>query len=269
MASELQSHFGLNCLPFTREVAVGQHWEHEQFIEAKASLREVIEDRMSGALIAPAGSGKTQVLRGLVDRLPAARFTVHSFKVNGISKRDFCRHLAHAVGAKPAGHTAALVTSLQERFGDLVHLESRRPVLLIDEAHDLRPEVLKLLRVMTNFEMDSKLVLSVILCGQPPLRQMLARAEMEAISRRLAVYCSLRTLDRRETRRYVEHRLAVAGAASEVVSPSGYEAIFECSQGNLRACDRIALASLKLAARRKENVVDAELVGQARASVLP
>ena len=47
--------------------------------------------------------------------------------------------------------------------------ESLRPVIILDEAHDMRPEVLAILRVLTNFEMDSKLVVSIVLAGQPRL----------------------------------------------------------------------------------------------------
>jgi type II secretory pathway predicted ATPase ExeA len=53
----------------------------------------------------------------------------------------------------------------------LVDQDSLRPVIVIDEAHDMRPDVLAVLRVLTNFEMDSKLVVSLVLCGQPPLRR--------------------------------------------------------------------------------------------------
>jgi len=269
MSADVQAHFGLTHLPFTREVRIIHQWQHSQFLEVKQELKDVVEERMSGALIAPAGSGKTQVLRSLVADLPSARYAVTAVKVTGLSMRDFCRHIATAVGAKAAGHTGALVNSLQERFTNLVQMESQRPVLVLDEAHDLRPEVLQLLRLVTNFELDSRLVVSVLLCGQPPLRQLLASAAQEAVSRRIAYFGQLRTLDRSETRSYVEHRVHTAGATSELWSSSGYDALFECSQGNLRATDRIALASLKAAVRRKVYVVDAELVGQARATVWP
>ena len=266
---DVRSHFGWNHLPFTREVPLEQQWTHPQFTEVQHALREVVQERMSGALIAPAGCGKSQVLRALVGSLPRARYAVTTVKVNGLSKRDFCRHLAKTVGAEPCGHTAALVAKLQDRAELMVQQEGLRPVLVLDEAHDLRPEVLQLLRLMTNFELDSKLVLSVVLCGQPPLRQMLRRDEMEAISRRLAFYGQLRTLDRDETRAYVNHRLHSVGATADLFSAGGQDALFECSQGNLRATDRLALASLKVAATRKLDVVGAEHVAEARQRVLP
>lgn len=88
-----------------------------------------------------------------------------------------------------------------------------RPVLLLDESHELRPDVLGMLRILTNFDMDSRLVLSLVIAGQTPLRALLARDEQEAMARRIIHYAQLRLLARDEHAQYVAHRCAVAGAA--------------------------------------------------------
>jgi general secretion pathway protein A len=137
---------------------------------------------MSAALIAPAGTGKTALLRRLRDGLPDACYHVHYVKVTGLSKRDMCREIAVACGAQPAGSYPMLVRRLQERFEATSHEEGRRPVLLLDESHELRPDVLGMLRILTNFDMDSRLVLSLILAGQTPLRALLAHDEHEAMA---------------------------------------------------------------------------------------
>ncbi len=269
MKSDLQGHFGLSSTPFTRELPVSKRWPHPQFIDAHDALRDAVESRQSAALISPPGTGKSQVLRALVDGLPDARYRVTVVKVNGLSKRDFCRHLATSVGAKAAGHTAALVRSLQSHVSGIVSTQGRRPVLVVDEAHDLRGEVLSLLRLLTNFELDSRLVLSVILAGQPKLRAVLRRDDQEAVRGRIARYCGLRLLSREESQSYIKHRLHIVGADTELLSQDGYEAVFECSRGNLRAIDRITLAALKTAAARSESIIDAAIVIDARQTVMP
>ena len=115
--------------------------------------------------------------------------------------------------------------------------------------------MLALLRILTNFEMDSRLVLSVVLCGQPPLRQMLRHPDLDAVRGRIACYASLRLLTRQETAMYVRHRIEIVGGAHDIVSDAGHDAVFECSQGNLRATDRICLGALKVAARAGATVV--------------
>lgn len=269
MKTDLQAHFGLSGMPFTRELPVSQRWQHAQFVEARDALLDVVESRQSAALISPPGTGKSQVLRAVVDGLPEARYRVTVVKVNGLSKRDFCRHLAASVGAKAAGHTAALVRNLQDHVQSIVSTEGRRPVLVLDEAHDLRGDVLSMLRLLTNFELDSRLVLSVILAGQPELRTMLRRDDQEAVRGRIACYCGLRLLSREESRSYIKHRLHIVGADTELLAKDGYEAVFECARGNLRAIDRITLAALKLAAKRGDSIIDAQIVIDARQTVMP
>src|SRR5712691_5393158 len=182
---DLRSTFGFRLPPFTREIAAKDLLALPFFDEALDGLRRAVEARMSAALISPAGTGKTHLLRRLLTLLPEARYRVHYVKVTGLSKRDMCREIAAACGASPAGSYPALVRSLQERFDATATQDGLRPVLILDEGHDLRPDVLAMLCVLTNFDMDSRLVLSVILSGQSPLRTLLCRDDQEAIARRI------------------------------------------------------------------------------------
>ncbi|MGD8863803.1 MAG: AAA family ATPase [Myxococcales bacterium] len=266
---DLCAHFGLHHLPFTRELAVADRFRHPQYDELVDDLHQLVVNRLSAAVIAPAGTGKTVLLRCLRDTLPEARFRTHYMKVTDLSKRDFCREMAAALGAKTAGYYGALVRSIQDRCRNLTAAESLHPVLLIDECHDARPDVLSILRVIANFEMDSRLVVSMVLCGQTPLRAMLRRDALEDVSRRLARVATLRLLSRPETRDYIAHRLRLVGAQDDLLDPHAHEAIFEATQGNLRAVDGLTLRTLQLAAAAGAKVVDAQLVTSARAQVWP
>lgn len=263
------SHFGLTTIPFTREIPTGDRWVHPQYDEACDALKGATERRQSAALIAPAGLGKTMVLRSLRNHLPEARFRTHYVKVTDLSKRDFCRELCEACGARPAATYGSLVRRLQERMESLLGEDSLRPVLIIDEAHDMRPDVLAILRVLTNFEMDSRLVVSIILCGQPPLRTLLRRAEMEAVSRRIIYFATLRMLTRQEVPDYITHRLFVCGCDQTVFVDDALDAVFEATQGNLRAIDRLALRAMEVACKQQMAHVTTDHVIEARKTVWP
>lgn len=267
--ADVCDHFAFRHLPFTREIAIRDRWRHSQYEDLQDDLRQTVENRLSAAIIAPAGTGKTVVLRGLTDVLPEARYRVHYVKVTDLSKRDFCRELATAVGAKAAGYYGALVRNIQDRCQTLMDQESVRPVLIIDEAHDVRPDVLAILRVLANFEMDSRLVISFILAGQSPLRALLRKDTLEEVSRRLALIASLRLLSRDEIKDYINHRLRLVGATSDIFDRHATEAIFESTQGNLRAIDSISLRSLQIAAADNTSVIDSSIVTNARAQVWP
>ena len=196
------------------------------------------------------------------------RFQVHYVKVTGLSKRDLCKEIAVACGLSPTGIYPALVRKLQGAFEHTAS-DGMRPIILLDEAHDLRPESLAMLRILTNFEMDSRLVVSLVLAGQPHLRVLLRRPEHAAIAHRLAHYAELRLLSRDETGAYVEHRCTLAGARSNPFDGDAQQTIFEMSRGNLRAIDRLALAALQRAAKSSHSTVSSGDVIAARESLWP
>ncbi len=269
MTVDLRSRFGLHATPFTCEIAVDHYFTLPFFDEALTGLRRAIDERMSAALIAPAGTGKTALLRALRSKLPEARFRIHYVKVTGLSKRDMCREIAVACGAEPAGTYPSLVRRLQEHFLNASDTDGLRPVLLLDEAHDLRVDVLAMIRLLTNFDMDSRLVVSVILSGQKPLARLLGRDDLEDVARRLAHFASLRVLSRDETVRYVDHRLTVAGASKIPFDAGAQDALYEIGRGNLRATDRLAFKTLELAHDGDCDVASSSHVVEARRRVFP
>ena len=263
------SPFGFRKTPFTRELAISERFALPHQVEVADALAEAVHQRMSAALIAPAGTGKTVALRVLVAGLPEARYQVRYVKVTGLSKRDLCREIAAVCGLTPTGIYPALVRKLQDAFAQCADTDGLRPVLVLDEAHDLRPESLAMLRLLTNFDMDSRLVVAVVLAGQPPLRTLLGRPDQVAMAQRLSHYATLRLLSRDETRAYVEHRCAVAGATADPFDDDAYEALFDISHGNLRALDRLALKAVERAARSGATAVSTGDVLEARKGLAP
>ncbi len=263
------STLGFRKTPFTRELEVSERCCMTHQDEVAKALTRTVQQRMSAALIAPAGTGKTVVLRTLVAALPETRYQVRYIKVTGLSKRDLCREIAAVCGLTPTGIYPALIRKLQQTFAQAAHTDGLRPILLVDEAHEIRPEALAMFRLLTNFEMDSQLVVSVVLAGQPPLTTLLRRPDQLAIAQRLAHYATLRLLSRDETRAYVEHRCAVAGAPCCPFDDDASQALFEISHGNLRAIDRLALKAIENAAHSKAQCVDTGNIVEARRSVTP
>lgn len=267
---DLRSRFGLHTMPFTPEIQVGERFSTETFDEALRALVRVLDQRMSAALIAPAGTGKTTLLRALVEaHLPEARYRVHYVHVSGLTKRDMSREIALAAGVPPAGSFPLLVRNLQTRFVNTADSDGLRPVLILDNAHDLRADTLGMLRVLTNYNMDSRLVLSVILAGQPPLRALLSRDTLDDVARRLAHYATLRPLSRTETEKYIEHRCTIAGATVVPFDPNAIDAIYEIGRGNLRATDHLGRKTLEVANDQDAPVADHTHVLQARKALWP
>jgi len=91
------------------------------------------------------------------------------------------------------------------------HAAGRNNVLIIDEAQNLSADVLEQLRLLTNLETSERKLLQVVLIGQPELRGMLARPELEQLAQRVIARFHLGALSEAETAQYIRHRLNVAG----------------------------------------------------------
>ena len=164
-APDPRSHFGFTKWPFTSEIAVGKMWRHPGLDELVDDLEATVSARFSAAVIAPSGTGKSALLRRLVERLPETRYRVADVKVTGVGNRDFYRGLTRALGLTPVGTWPSLLDASQEYARTLAATEARRLVMIIDEAQDMRPQVLSTIRMLTNFNLDSELVISLILVG--------------------------------------------------------------------------------------------------------
>lgn len=266
--ADLRSHFGFASTPFTREIPVRDRWTSPIFDEPLTALLATIEHRMSAVLVAPSGTGKTMLLRTLCDHLPEARYRVHEVKVTSLSRRDMCREIAVATGIEPAGIYPTLMRRLQDHFRSRIEEDGVRPILIIDECHDMRPEVLATLRVLTNFDLDSKLILSLILSGDSRLRRLLDRQDLAPVSRRMAHCATLRLLSRAETRSYMEHRASIVGSKTLPFDEQAVDAVYEITRGNLRAIDHVSLKSLEIATAADAPTIDAATVATARRHLL-
>lgn len=259
-----RAHFGFTEWPFTQEISANKMWRHPGLDELVDELDSAVSARMSVAVIAPSGTGKTALLRRLVERLPETRYLLADIKVTSVSNRDFYRGLARALAVEPTGTWPALLEKLQSYAQTLAATEARRLVIIIDEAQDMRPEVLSTLRVLTNFKLDSELLISIILVGDGGLDTLLHRPNMEALRSRLSRVIRIRLLSRTETKTYIEHRLDLAGARQQILDDSAVEAVYDFSRGNLRAIDHLCRTALDLAARQNLTTIDAGIVTAAR-----
>jgi general secretion pathway protein A len=91
------------------------------------------------------------------------------------------------------------------------HGAGQNNVLIIDEAQNLSADVLEQLRLLTNLETSERKLLQIILIGQPELRTMLQRPELEQLAERVIARYHLGALSQIETAQYIQHRLEVSG----------------------------------------------------------
>ena len=128
------------------------------------------------------------------------------------------------------------------------HAAGRNNVLIIDEAQNLSAEVLEQLRLLTNLETSERKLLQIVLIGQPELRVMLQRPELEQLAQRVIARYHLDALTEAETAQYIRHRMEVSGLTRELpFDRRALARIHQLSRGVPRRinllCDRALLGA--------------------------
>ena len=158
------------------------------------------------------GAGKTTVCRSFIEQVPANCRLAYVFNPR-LSVEEMLQTVCDEFRiALPTG--AASVKDYVDAINRHLlegHARGENSVLVIDEAQNLSPAVLEQLRLLTNLETAERKLLQIILIGQPELRTMLARPELEQLAQRVIARYHLGPLTAAETGQYIAHRLAVAG----------------------------------------------------------
>jgi len=161
------------------------------------------------------GTGKTTVCRCFLEQIPEDCNVAYIFNpkltVTELLKSVCDEFHVPVQHQGPGAATAKEFIDPLNAFLLRTHAAGQNNVLIIDEAQNLSADVLEQLRLLTNLETNERKLLQIILIGQPELRNMLARPELEQLAQRVIARFHLDALSENETMQYIRHRLAVAG----------------------------------------------------------
>ena len=260
--------FGLNEKPFSITPDPRYLFMSRRHADALAHLLYGISE--SGGFIqltGEVGTGKTTLVRGMLERLPEqadVAVVLNPQLTTAEFLQTICEELGVAVPEQPS--SKALVDSLNAHLLE-AHARGRRTVVIVDEAQNLSTDVLEQVRMLTNLETAKQKLLQIILIGQPELRELLDRNDMRQLAQRITGRYHLEPLSREETAGYLKHRLKVAGALNEIFTPKASAEIYRLSGGVPRLVNVIADRALLAAYTRETRAVSPSLVRRAGAEV--
>lgn len=261
MNKTLLALYGLKWNPFSAELPIeALHvtprvdafcWRIEQSLVREGGFALITGDP---------GTGKSVALRLLAHRLGQLRdLSVGAIAHPSSHLADFYREMGDLFGVelKPHNRWGGFKT-LRERW--LSHLDSTlmRPVLLIDEAQEMHPNVLSELRLLSSTEFDSRHLLSVVFSGDARFNNKLRREELLPLGSRIRTRLPMEYATREELGACLNHLLSTAGNAS-LITPELATLLCEHSVGNYRVLSGIAGDLLATAAQRELPLIDEKL----------
>ncbi|MFR8622370.1 ExeA family protein [[Ruminococcus] torques] len=166
---------------------------------------------------------------------------------------------------EPSLHSARPITFeiIQDEINRLVLEKRQTPVIIIDEANYIGNAVLNDLKMLFNFEMDSKDRAVVLLSGLPQLNSTLRLSIHEPFRQRIVMNYNLEGMTKAEEHSYVAAKLNGAGCTQTVFEDNALEAILNAANGTPRMINKLCNASLLVGNSSNLNIITADAVMQA------
>ena len=184
------------------------------------------------------GTGKTTLLNTILDQ-SSGRFTVGVITTTHPDANSLLPWVADAFGLEcPAQDTVGYFRALTAFLGQSFSA-GQQVLLVVDEAQNLNIHMLEDLRLLSNINDGRQSSIQIVLAGQPNLRTLLTRSDMQQLAQRVAVDYGLEPLDEDEAKSYVKHRLRVAGGRPDLLTEYACSLLHQLSGGNPRLINQL------------------------------
>ena len=244
-------------------------YRSEQHEEALARMLYVVREHMGCVVLSGVfGCGKTLLLNTLEEELAGTRYRVARLNNPQLDSSGILQSLLYRLGVKgrlpssKAGVLNRLDRIIEDNFRD-----GRETIVMVDEAHVIEElEVFEELRMMLNWQKNDRPLVTLILCGQPELYDKVSN--IKQLAQRVSIKASLAPFAKEDTKRYINHRLKVAGRELPAFSEQAYNEIFSASGGIPRRINSICDLSLLSGYMKGRRYVGEELVRDAAGDLI-
>lgn len=232
---KLLSLWGLKWNPFSPELPDEALLATAKIESFAWRVEQLVTEGGFALISGESGTGKSVALRILALRLSALRDVVVGVLERPQSKSaDFYRELGDifSVKLRPSNRYGGF-KALRERWKAHVASSRIKPVLLIDEAQEMDPEVLSELRILSSADFDATSLLTVVLAGDGRLTELLRHEDLIPLGTRIRTRLVTEPASREELSELLSHALAKAGNATLMTSEL-IDTLVDHAAGNYR-----------------------------------
>jgi len=166
------------------------------------------------------------------------------------------------------------------RFGDLLsalsefltekNKNNQNCAIIVDDAQNLDPKSLELIRMISNYEADQKKLVQILLIGQPELIEKLNQPELRQLKSRIIIWQKVTPLLLDELESYLFFKLNLSGNKGQIyVLRSAVKAIFRLTRGNLRQINILMDRCLYAAYLSESTTLTKKIVKEAYQDINP
>jgi len=255
-----ETHFGLTGKPFSIVPNPEILYLSKKHENAITYLEYGLSEKVGFILLTgEIGTGKTTLVRHMLHQMESQMDIAVIFNTNFSSDQLFRLILNEFdIVCEDAGKEAlleALYRFLIDRYA-----QGRHVLLVIDEAQNLSAEALEDIRMLSNLQTDDRMLLQIMLVGQPELRTRLQMPDLRQLAQRIAVNYHLAALDREQTARYIAYRVESVGGRVDLFSPEAVRLIYNHTGGVPRTVNLLCDAAMVYAYSDDRQQIDVEAV---------
>lgn len=256
------TRYGLEFNPFiknSKEILI----DTTEYKETLFRLDYLAKTKGFGILTGSAGRGKTTDVRSWAASLNPSLYKVVYSSLSTLTPNDFYRNLVKELGNEPAYKKPDNFRIIQDEITRLAIEKRKTSVIIIDEANYINNTILNDLKILFNFEMDSRDRAAILLAGLPKLNSTLTLQIHEPLRQRIVMNYNLEGLTKEEGKTYILEKLKGAGCNQTVFEDAAIEAILNAADGTPRLINKYCNASMLIGDNGRANLITIDIVMQA------
>jgi general secretion pathway protein A len=255
-----QAFYGLKENPFSIQPDPDFLYFGRRHSYAYAMMEFGIRNRVGFMVISgEIGCGKTTLVRHLLNNL-APEHTVGLVYNTHREIANLLQWIMLSFGLVYEGQSNVALFDEFQRFLIKQYGAGKSVLLIIDEAHNLNPDALESLRMLSNINADKNQLLQIMLVGQPQLKEILLKPELLQFSQRVEVDFHIKPFEAADVQGYIQHRLKVAGRETPLFTAEACARIAEASQGIPRRINILCNTALVYGFAAESALIDLALV---------
>ncbi len=262
-----EAYWGLKRKPFENTPDPEFLYHSSQHEEALARLLYAVTERKGAAILTGVfGCGKTVLGQTLLKELSEDRYRIAFINYPMLSHLEFLLAVAKSLGASdlPTNRQEVLVNLVLDKLNNTLLnnvRDGKDSIVIIDEAHIIEDALIfESLRLLLNFQLPDRFLLTLLLVGQPELKGKIDRVPQ--LKQRLSIRYHLQNLDFQETQEYIRHRCRVAGREDAPFSDTSIGLIYSASSGIPREINNICDLCLVIGMGEKVTLINEEIASQ-------